>query len=504
MHRFSKKYFDMQKGNTIMRNTRKLLSLLLATVMLLALSVPAFAANDGKITVDNAVVDKTYTIYELLYLESYDASKNAYAYKATTEWAGFVASESIKGVYVNIDAQGYATWVTGADAAAFAEAAKKYAEDNNIGNQGTTKATTSTVEFTGLELGYYLVVSDLGALCSLDTTNPTVTIKEKNGVPTVKKEVEEDSDKKWYDHNDGDIGQTVNFKATINVIDGDPKDYVLHDEMSKGLTFNSTSVKVTVNGTEITSGYALVTENLTDNCTFEVRFANGTLKPNDVVVVTYSATINNQAVVGLPGNPNKVTLSYEDHNNPTGDDGVTPPSETITYTWDMDVLKYANGVESNVLAGVKFVLLKKVDNVEYFAVVDENGKITGWTTDGVAPETGADEEKTYASVLTTNASGKIEIDGLDADTYYLREIEALPGYNVLAGDEQVVIEGATKANDSDDLTYTTEIVKINNQSGTELPSTGGMGTTLFYVLGGVLVAAAAVLLITRKRMNANG
>lgn len=506
MHRFSKKYFDMQKGNTTMRNTRKLLSLLLATVMLLALSVPAFAAQEGtltggSITIDNAVVDQTYNIYQLLYLESYNATSGTYAYKANSSWATWLESQTS---YVSIDAQGYVTWVEGASAADFAKAAKAYAETNSTSNDDTATATTTEVKFENLKLGYYLVDSTLGTLCSLDTTSPNVTIKEKNGVPTVKKEVEEDSDKKWYDHNDGDIGQTVNFKATINVIDGDPKDYVLHDKMSSGLTFDSTSVEVTVNGTKITTGYTLVTADLTDGCTFEVQFTNGTLKPNDEVVVTYSATINNQAVVGLPGNPNKVTLSYEDHNNPTGDDGVTPPSETITYTWDMDVLKYANGVESNVLEGVKFVLLKKVDNVEYFAVVDASGKITGWTTDGVAPETGADEGKTYASVLTTNANGKIEIDGLDADTYYLREIEALPGFNVLNGDVEVVITGATTPEGSDTPTYSTKVVKVENKSGTELPSTGGMGTTLFYVLGGVLVAAAAVLLITRKRMNANG
>lgn len=507
MHRFSKKYFDMQKGNTTMRNTRKLLSLLLATVMLLALSVPAFAAQEGtlaggSITIDNAVVGQTYNIYQLLYLESYDANSGAYAYKANSAWESWLKAQT---TYVTIDAQGYVTWVEGASAADFAKAAKAYAAEKSIAADTTAvTATTTTVSFTGLKLGYYLVDSTLGTLCSLDTTNPTVTIKEKNGVPTVKKEVEEDSDKEWYDHNDGDIGQTVNFKATINVIDGDPKDYVLHDKMSSGLTFDSTSVEVTVNGTKITTGYTLVTADLTDGCTFEVQFTNGTLKPNDEVVVTYSATINNQAVVGLPGNPNKVTLSYEDHNNPTGDDGVTPPSETITYTWDMDVLKYSNGDESKVLQGAEFVLLKKVDNVEYFAVVDENSKITGWTTDGVEPETGAEEGKTYASVLTTNANGKIEIDGLDTDTYYLREVKAPAGYNKLTADVQVDITGATKVEGSDTLTYTTKVAKVNNQSGTELPSTGGMGTTLFYVLGGVLVAAAAVLLITRKRMNANG
>lgn len=480
-----------------MRNAKKLFSLLLAAAMLFALSVPAFATNEGKITVDNAVIDKTYTIYELLYLESYDATSNAYAYKVVDAWKAFFDGTDIEDVYVEIDAQGYVTWKTGASVSDFAAAAKKYAEDNNIKNQGEQKATTSTVEFTNLELGYYLVVSDLGALCSLDTTNPTVTIKEKNGTPTVEKEVEEDSTGAYGEKNDADIGQTVNFKATINVIDGNPKDYVLHDTMTKGLTFDKTSVEVKVNGTKITEGYTLVTEDLTDSCTFEVHFTNGTLKANDEVVVTYSATVNENAVVGLDGNKNDIILEYEDHT--TEESKKTPPSETITYTWDLDILKYANGDESKVLKDAQFVLLNS-DKTKVATIV--NGKVTGWAD---VPTAGEDGTITWPNntVLTTNDNGKIEIDGLDADTYYLRETKAPSGYNKLSEDVKVEITGATKG-EGDTLTYTTVETKVNNQSGTELPATGGMGTTLFYVLGGILVAAAAVLLITRKRMNANG
>ena len=199
-----------------MKHARKLASLLLALVMVFALTATAFAEGEtGSITINDAVVGQTYTIYQILDLESYNASANAYAYKATTAWNTFINSNEIKGVYVEVDAQGYVTWKEDADAAAFAKAAQKYAKDNSIANQGTVAATTTTVSFAGLDLGYYLVDTTLGTLCSLDTTNPNVVMEEKNEVPTNVKTVEEDSTGNYGEKNDADIGQTVNFKSTI-------------------------------------------------------------------------------------------------------------------------------------------------------------------------------------------------------------------------------------------------------------------------------------------------
>ena len=167
-----------------MNKTRTLFSALLALMLAVCLIVPAMAEGEtGSITINDAVVGQTYTIYQILDLESYNASANAYAYKATTAWNTFINSDAIKGTYVEVDAQGYVTWKTGADAAAFAKAAQKYAKDNSITNQGSVTATT-TVNFSGLDLGYYLVDTTLGTLCSLDTTNPNVTMEEKNEVPT--------------------------------------------------------------------------------------------------------------------------------------------------------------------------------------------------------------------------------------------------------------------------------------------------------------------------------
>lgn len=476
-----------------MKHAKKLASLLLALVMVLSLATTAFAEGEtGSITINDAVVGQTYTIYQILDLESYNASANAYAYKATTAWNTFINSDAIKGTYVEVDAQGYVTWKEGADAAAFAKAAQKYAKDNSIANQGSVTATTTTVSFTGLDLGYYLVDSTLGTLCSLDTTNPNVTMEEKNEVPTNVKTVEEDSTGNYGEKNDADIGQTVNFKSTITAQAG-AENYVFHDTMSAGLTYTGVT-GITLNGTTVDASNYTVTAPAADGDTFDVTFTQAfcdTLKANDQIVISYTATLNANAVVGLPGNPNESKLSYGDSSNTK----TTPGSKTTTYTWDLDVLKYANGDETKVLQDAKFVLLNSA-KTKVATVV--NGKITGWVD---VPAAGQDGTIAWPenTVLTTDANGKIEIDGLDADTYYLREVEAPAGYNKLKDDITVTITGATTV--EDELTYTTVVAKVNNQSGTELPSTGGMGTTIFYVVGSILVLAAVVLLITKKRMG---
>lgn len=497
-----------------MKYMKKLSALLLALIMVLSLTVGASAAmegtlTDGTITINDAVPGQTYSAYQILYLESYnpdtdpdtEGDQGAYAYKANSVWEPWLRTQTS---YVSFDAQGYVTWVADADPAAFAKAAQSYAKQNNISADKTANApvaaegaTHSVVTLSELKLGYYLVDTTLGTLCSLDTTNPNVVMEEKNEAPTVTKEVQEDSNSAWGETNDADINQTVNYKATITVQTG-AENYILHDTMSAGLTFNANSVVVKNGTTTLTAGteYTLITTGLADSCTFEVKFDNtyiASLAAGTQIVVEYSATVNSNAVVGLPGNPNEIKLQYGDENSPS----YTPVDKTTTYTWDMEVLKYANGNESNVLAGVKFVLLNS-DKSKVATV--ENGKLTGWDN---VPTADADGTITWPAntTLTTDADGKISVDGLDADTYYLREIEALPGYNKLADDVTVTVTAASAdTEDTTELVYNTTVTKVNNQSGTELPSTGGMGTTLFYIVGGVLVLAAVVLLVTKKRM----
>ena len=474
---------------------KKFVSVLLALAMTLALSVSALAAGEtGSITIDNAVKDQTYTIYRIFDLNDHNTDYSAINYKVSTKWAGFFQTGAEGLNYVDIDDMDYVTWKAdkkdAASLQAFAAAALAYAKDHSVVNDGAATATGSEVKFENLELGYYLVQSGLGTLCALDTNMPNVTIKEKNGEPTVDKEVQEGAN--WGKTNDANIGDTVNFQTTINVIDGQPKNYVLHDKMSAGLTLDATSVKVYRNGTVLTTGYTLVTD-AEDKCTFEIRFADGTLVANDVVKVTYSALLNEKAVIAGAGNPNETKLSYTDTNNESHE---TVPSVTHTYTWQVDVFKYTKKDNNETaLAGAEFVLYRGGDsNKEYVVVTD--GKVSDWTSD-----------KSKATVFKTPENGRFSIVGLDAGTYYLEETKAPAGYNLLKDPIKVVITASY--NDATNegtatITYgenSTGVVKIENNTGTELPSTGGIGTTIFYVLGGVLMAGAFVLLVVRKRMR---
>ena len=497
---------------------KKLLAALLAVAMLCAMAVPAFAAsssNDGKITINNAVSGQTYTIYRILELE-YDQTNNAYRYTAVAAWNAFINTRSSD---LKVDnATGTVTWVNSdknnnsSAIQNFADAAGKWASDNTIAYDGSQKASGSTVTFTDLPLGWYLVVSSLsnGAICSIGTTDKEVTINEKNGAPTVDKEVLEDSTNTYGKGNDADVGDTVTFRATIKVTDGDPKNYVLHDKMSDGLTFKGiTSVTRTNAGTSTSdtlnenTHYTLkqgAGVTVDPNCTFELAFKENVLKPNDVVVVEYTAVINEKAVIGSTGNPNEATLEYKDGTRGTS-------SSTKTYTWKIDIYKYFQDSTAvkKPLQGATFVLYRQnSSNIPEYAKISAD-KIE-WVT-----------EKEQATPLTSDKEGKIAISRLDADTYYLEETKAPTGYNPLTSPIEIKIEHSTmnetsasatityKQQGTEDsatnITSTENRVEVENKTGTTLPSTGGMGTTLFYVVGGGLMVAAIVLLVTKKRME---
>jgi len=201
----------------IMKLSRKILSLVLALVMVMGLAATAFAegggettTKPGRITIENALNGETYNAYQILYLESYDAEKKIYAYKANSAWEEWLKTQT---AYVSFNEQGYVTWVKDADAAGFAKAAKGQLSGRNA--DGSVKPTADgQATISNLELGYYLVDSTVGALCELNTTKPSMVIKDKNPRPTIEKKVQEDSDESWGDVNDADIDQTVNFKST--------------------------------------------------------------------------------------------------------------------------------------------------------------------------------------------------------------------------------------------------------------------------------------------------
>ncbi len=478
-----------------MKQMKKLASVLLLIAVVLTMTVgTAFAAsgtngNTGKIEINNAVLGQTYTIYQILKLESYNTNPTAYAYKATDVWKPFVEGTDIKGVYLSTDDQGYVTWVQGASAADFAAKAIQFAATLEA-NQGSTKATSSTVTFSSLNLGYYLVDSELGVLCSLDTTDPEVVIKEKNGAPTIDKKVQEGNE--WGESSDAKIGDTVNFKSTINVIDGNPKDYVMHDTMSEGLAFQADSVKVYVNNTEKTKDTDYILSNpATDGHSFDIKFNN--LKPNDVIVVEYSAILNDKAVIYDAANTNKVKLSYTDTNSIAKE---TAEVETKTYTYMFDIIKTDSNLK--VLPGAEFKLFDAQTAGNEIALIKVMDGVYRVATDAEKAVDG------FQSAVIE--AGKVTIKGLDGNTsYWLEETKAPAGYNILPARVEVKIE---KTNLTTTMTGDTWAagnggVQITNNTGAELPSTGGIGTTIFYVLGAALVIGAGVLLVTRRRMNKN-
>ena len=467
-----------------MKHVRTILTLFVALAMALALSLPAFAAsgtndNSGSITINNAVPGQTYNIYQVLVLESYDTDKKAYAYKANPDWEGWLEDQTI---YVSIDEQGYVTWVKDADVVAFAKAALAHAKANNIAATQTKTATSETVTFSDLSLGYYLVESSLGTLCSLDTTNPSVIMEEKNEPPTVEKEVQENSTGNWGDENTAQIGDTVNFKTTITIKPG-AQDYVLHDEMSEGLTLDPDSIALTLDGTPLNQDYYnVLTANLDDGCDFHITFTQSyldTITKETVVVVTYSAILNEKAVISNDANTNKTKLDYSENNKTAWD-------ETKTYTFSFDIVK--TDEDNKILDGAKFRL--------YDSKTDGNEIPVVKISDGVyrlakAGETGVEME---------TFNGQIEVRGLDANTtYWLQETKAPDGYNKLPDRVEVKIEESNLNATVGNGAWANGGVHVVNKTGSLLPSTGGMGTTLFYIGGGALVVLAIVLLVIKKR-----
>lgn len=478
-----------------MKLSRKILSLVLALAMVMGLATTAFAeeggetTTSGSITITNALKGETYNAYQILYLESYDAENNIYAYKANPAWKKWLETQE---EYVSVDAQGYVTWVKDAKAADFAKAAKGQLSGKTVAGSVTPTADGSAT-ISNLKLGYYLVDSTVGALCELNTTNPSVEITDKNTKPTIEKKVQEDSDESWGDVNDADIGQTVNFKSTISAKPG-ARNYLVHDKMDSHLKFDSVT-SITAGDTTLAAGedYTVVTTGLNDGCTFHIVFTQtylDSITADTNIVINYTAKLTSNAVAGT-GYVNETWLDY-------GDKQHTEHDTTTTYTWKLPIYKYhMDGEAKKALAGAEFILYKGSEENRDYAKVTE-GKLTGWT-----------KEKAEATKLVSGDDGMIAVEGLDADTYYLEETKAPGGYNKLAGPVKVDIshtvtdEGAHMTHTLKQNTTDVAKVEIENKSGTELPSTGGIGTTIFYVLGSILVIGAVVLLIAKKRMSAS-
>ena len=489
-----------------MKQLKKSVSFLLTLIMTFTLSITAFATAEGdlgggSITINDAVPGGIYKIYQLLYLESYDPDggtdgKGAYAYKANSSWESWLKEQT---QYVKIDSQGYVTWVDGAIAADFAKAALAYAESQGISADGQETApaaasgnTYSTVTFNSLKLGYYLADTSVGTLCSLNTTNPNAEIKEKNDVPTIEKEVQEDSTGTWGEENTAQIGDTIAFKTVITAQPG-AEEYILHDEMSDGLTLDPDSIEAEVDGTSLTAGdeFTVVTSGLGDNCDFHVIFDQDyldTINAETIITVTYNAVLNGDAEISADPNTNKTKLNY-------GEDSrlETTWDETKTYSFYFDIVK--TKTDNKLLDGAKFELYDAEEGGSRIPLVKNS--------DGTYRVATKEEQEApgFVSAEIEAANGRAAVKGLDADTtYWLEETQAPAGYNVLEERVKVAIEGENLSTTLTGDTWTDGDggIHIVNETGALLPTTGGMGTTLFYIGGGALMAGAAVIFAIKK------
>lgn len=457
---------------------KKLFAALLAAALVLAMAVPAFAvtnATKGSIKIDHTVSGETYTIYRMFKLDSYNAESNTYSYTVEPAWETFF-STGAGSSYIDLDSNGHPTWKTGADAAAFAKAALTWAADKKISGTKET-ATGDTVTFSDLGLGYYLVDSSLGALCGLNTTNPDATIKEKNEKPEIKKEVQTSAGD-WSSENNAKIGDTVEYKVEIKVADGAQK-YTVTDTMSKGLTFNNSSLKVTANDA-VTTDYTLTSTTNGFTLVLPETYVS-TLTKGTTIIVTYNATLNKDAVIDGDGNANEVKLSYGNHQN-------TVPSKVTTKSYQFDLVK-VDGTTNKLLDGAEFELADGETKLSFVKDTAGNYRVAAAGDEG-------------ATTTITVKNGKVNIYGLAGKTYTLTETKAPDGYNKLVTSETVNLADGSKTHATIvDSVYKDGGVVVENHAGTVLPSTGGMGTTLFYVIGGGLMVAAVVLLVTKKRME---
>ena len=476
---------------------KKLMAALLAVAMVCAMAIPAWAAGGttagtGSITIDKAVSGETYTIYKMFDLNSYDPTAGTYSYTVVSAWEDFFKDGAAGNSYITLE-NGHPTWVKGAQAADFAKAALAYATEKNITATKKETATSNTVSFTGLDLGYYLVDTSLGALCGLDTTKPDATINEKNEVPDIDKKVA-DSEGNWVTENTAKIGDTVNYKVTITVQTANNR-YVLHDTMSEGLTFNKDSVKVTVGTEEVaTTNYDVVTTGIGTE-TFNVKFKDeyiATLAAGTKIEVTYSAVVNAKAKVDSDKNTNEAHLVY-------GNKHETEKHETKTYLYEFDLIKFS-GSTKKLLGGAQFKLYDAETGGNEIKLVKNEDD-----TYRVATAT-----ETPVAYIETVAGKTVKISGLDKKVYYLEETVPPAGYNGLTQRVKVDLSTGSKkvttgflSNGTYDELNASSIggVAVVNNAGTTLPGTGGIGTTIFYVIGGGLMVAAAILLITKKRME---
>ena len=509
-----------------MKHIKKLASLLLVLVMVFALATTAFAEETTySITINNSAKDHTYEAYQIFTGDLSGTTLSNIVWGSGVSEAGQTALG---------DAAAKAeTLKTEADAKAFAKAVAPYLT-TAAGSANTV--TDGKYVISGLAAGYYLVKDQDGSLTGdadayteyIIRVVSDTTATPKSSVPTVEKKVKDTNDSTgvtsdWQDSADYDIGDSIPFqlKATLanNVSSYTTYKVVFHDTLSKGLTYNN-DAKVYIGGTE-TNGFTVTatvnadgTTTLTVSCDDVKALGAGN---SSVITVEYTVKLNENAVLGSAGNPNEVYLEYsnnpnksENGNNETGE---TPKDVVIVFTYKTIINKVDS--ENAPLTGAAFKLEKLIKG--------KDGAAGTWTT---VKEFTVDETTT-----------SFTFSGLDDGQYKLTETKTPAGYNTIdpiyfvieathdatadtpaltvlkayltdenGNKKTEVKDGGTVNIDlgTVDLTAGSITTTVVNKSGSELLSTGGIGTTIFYVLGSILVIGAAVLLVTKKRMSTKG
>ena len=494
-----------------MKRVKRVLALLAALALVLAMAVPAFA--DGATTYKISVPEgssHTYKIYQI-FTGDYSAGK-----LSNIKWG---QNSKNRGVDVGVDtkvAQRVLDELAAVNTTTATDADKLRVIEKYADLSGEGMATVSDGNSVDATAGYYLFKDTTATGDNevyITEVVGNVTIKAKNSnVPGFEKKLKDKNDTTdndfggWQDVADHDIGDKIPFKLEGTV----PADYdaeytsyyfAFHDEEEAGLTFNPKSVKVSVDGDEITTGFEVKTST-NDGCSFEVVFSNlkaiKAVHAGSKIRVEYTSTLNPNAVIGGDGNLNKAQLEYSNNPRDTSSKDKTVWDNVVVFTYQVVVNKYANSVgENNKLKGAEFTLTKKL-----------NGDTT----------------KVIAAVKSEDGV-RFTFKGLDDGEYTLTETVTPEGYNTIdpitfnvnanheitwegTGDRNTLLKSLTGNQVTGKITFAENanvngslVTDIINKSGTTLPSTGGMGTTVFYVVGGGLMAVAVVLLVTKKRME---
>lgn len=533
-----------------MRNMKKWLATALALVMVFAMAACAVAAT---VTVpsDGILKDHTFTAYQIF------SGREEGGVLSDVKWGSGINSDAFLAA-LKADTN-FSSCATAADVAnvlsakntdtALANAFAKLAYKHKTGS-----GTTLTSGENTMDGGYYLVVDTTANVGEGGAYNTAllqvvgnINITVKTDAPTVEKKVLEDD--KY--NQDGGYGTGYNDVADYNMGDAvpfhligsvpdmsryDTYKYIFHDTLSAGLTLNENSIKVYVASDKAGTDKAEISgwTKAVDGQSFTVSFTDlktvEGVSEGKYIIVEYTATLNQKAVVGLDGNPNKVYLEYSNKpdqsgSGDTGNTGNTPEDKVIVFTYELDTTKVDGQDNTKKLAGAKFVLLNS-DGTKVAKIT--NGKFDGWQDLPTAGDDGKIAAESWGAdkVLTSaETTGLFSVVGLDDGTYKLREIVAPTGYNLLSEDITVVITATTtngqtwtdgqassaltalavKADDKAGTGNTSTgvaAITVANNKGSTLPETGGMGTTVLYVGGGVLVLAAVVLLIAKRRSNA--